>query len=135
MKKLYSKEIIQLDDLIINRIAHEVRVKGVSLKLTRKMFGLLWALGTHPEKVFHRDELLAMIWGPGITVEIRTVDAHVARLRKILSKQQPTSFSIETVWGIGYRLRTGTNGYQEHGSRSTTEESESLSVDPSLVTR
>ena len=96
---------IQIDDVVIDRLAHEMRVKGKPIKLTRKEFNLLWALGSDPECVFRREELLKMVWGTNIVVEPRTVDAHIARLRRLFKKEKDISPSIETVWGIGYRLR------------------------------
>ena len=96
---------IQIDDVVIDRLAHEMRVKGKPIKLTRKEFSLLWALGSDPECVFRREELLKMVWGAQIAVEPRTVDAHIARLRRLFKKEKDISPSIETVWGIGYRLR------------------------------
>lgn len=96
---------IQIDDVVIDRLAHEMRVKGKPIKLTRKEFSLLWALGSDPECVFRREELLKMVWGAQIAVEPRTVDAHIARLRRLFKKEKNFSPSIETVWGIGYRLR------------------------------
>jgi len=96
---------IQIDDVVIDRLGHEMRIKGKPIKLTRKEFSLLWALGTDPECVFRREELLQMVWGNQITVEPRTVDAHIARLRRLFKKEKDISPSIETVWGIGYRLR------------------------------
>lgn len=105
MEPFLCREIIQIDDLTINPAAHEVRVHGIPLKLTRKEFQILWAVGSDPEKVFHRKELLVLVWGRGVSVEPRTVDAHIARLRKILSEHNLGSPKIETIWGIGYRLR------------------------------
>lgn len=96
---------IQIDDLLIHRMAHEVRVKGVRVKFTRKEFRLLVALASNPEKVFGRDELLSLAWGGEVTVDRRTVDVHVARLRRLLTAHHLTSPTIETVWGVGYRLR------------------------------
>ena len=96
---------IEIDDVVIDRLAHEMRVKGKPIKLTRKEFTLLWTLCSDPECVFRREELLKIIWGPQISVEPRTVDAHIARLRRLLKKEKDISPSIETVWRIGYRLR------------------------------
>ena len=105
MEPSFYPEIIQIDDLTINPVANEVRVHGTPLKLTRKEFQILWAVGSNPEKVFHRNELLMLVWGSEVSVEPRTVDAHMARLRKILSAHNLESPKIETIWGIGYRLR------------------------------
>jgi len=65
---------------------------------------LLTLLARHPGRVFQRSELLDLVWGydfPGYT---RTVDVHVQQLREKLAAAGVTAPSIETVWGVGYRL-------------------------------
>lgn len=96
---------IQIDDLVIDPLAQEVRVSGKAIKLTRKEFHFLWILGSDPERVFSRKELLDLVWGAEVNVETRTVDAHIARLRRLLKMVKNRTLSIETVWGIGYCLR------------------------------
>ena len=99
-------DVIHLDDLFIDRGTRDATIHHTRVKLTRKEFELLWTLAIKPDHVFHRQELLAAVWGVNVTVEPRTVDAHIAHLRKILSEHQTISPRIETVWGIGYRLRS-----------------------------
>jgi len=56
-------------------------------------------------RAFRRDALIERVWGSGFFIDARTVDVHIARLRtklKAISGEPPF---IETVWGIGYRLR------------------------------
>jgi DNA-binding response OmpR family regulator len=54
--------------------------------------------------VFKRDELLRLVWGEAVFVTVRTVDVHMAKLRqKLRADDRPEG--IETVWGMGYRLR------------------------------
>ena len=96
---------IRVDDLVIDPWTQEVRVSGKAVKLTRKEFRFLWILVSNPERVFSRKELLELVWGPEVYVETRTVDAHIARLRRLLKMEKTSSLSIETVWGIGYCLR------------------------------
>ena len=98
-------DIIHINALIINRRSRHVTINGTRVKLTGKEFELLLTLSMKPGSVFHRRELLEAVWGMDVTVEPRTVDAHIAHLRKILSKHQPEAPKIETIWGMGYRLR------------------------------
>ena len=81
---------------------HVVRVQGTEVYLTYKEFELLRILMTHPGQVFSRDRLLAEIWGYDFDGETRTVDVHIRSLRHKLGA---AGEEIETVRGIGYRMR------------------------------
>lgn len=93
--------------LTIDRLRHEVTVLGHPIHLTPREFDLLWALGLHPGRVYRREELLTQVWGNGVFVSARTVDVHMAKLRhKLRTSDEPSDF-VETIWGVGYRLRSG----------------------------
>jgi DNA-binding response OmpR family regulator len=99
-----SKKRIVLGELVLDRLRHEVRMGSDELQFTRKEFALLWTLATEPGRVFHRDELLAKIWGRDVVVEPRTIDAHITSVRRKLRRYRDT-YRIDTIWGIGYRLK------------------------------
>ena len=83
---------------------HEVRFESERLQFRPKEFDLLALLARHPGRVFQRSELLDLVWGydfPGYT---RTVDVHVQQVREKLTSAKVTDPSIQTVWGVGYRL-------------------------------
>jgi DNA-binding response OmpR family regulator len=83
---------------------HEVRHGKAKVQLRPKEFDLLALLARHPGRVFQRSELLDLVWGydfPGYT---RTVDVHVQQVREKLASASITDPSIQTVWGVGYRL-------------------------------
>src|SRR6266566_1680953 len=83
---------------------HEVRFGDEKLQLRPKEFDLLALLARHPGRVFQRSELLDLVWGydfPGYT---RTVDVHVQQVREKLAAAKISDPSIQTVWGVGYRL-------------------------------
>ncbi|HEY7203251.1 MAG TPA: response regulator transcription factor [Methylomirabilota bacterium] len=98
-------QALRAGDLAIDRQRFEVKMKGRLVELTRKEFDLLAALVRTPGRVFGREELLDLVWGQDGFVEPRTVDVHVARLRaKFIAARAPEP-GIETVRGVGYRLR------------------------------
>ena len=83
---------------------HEVRYGSERVQLRPKEFDLLALLARYPGRVFQRSELLDLVWGydfPGYT---RTVDVHVQQVREKLAAAKVTDPSIQTVWGVGYRL-------------------------------
>jgi DNA-binding response OmpR family regulator len=97
-------KLIRAGNLEIDLERHEVRYGKERVQLRPKEFDLLTLLARHPGRVFQRSELLDLVWGydfPGYT---RTVDVHVQQLREKLATAKVTEPSIETVWGVGYRL-------------------------------
>ena len=98
--------IYRTEHLTLDETSREVTVLGKRVVLTRKEFDLLATLLRQRGRVFTREMLLERVWGydhPGAT---RTVDVHVRQLRKKLG--EPAADDIETVVGIGYRLRSST---------------------------
>jgi DNA-binding response OmpR family regulator len=99
-----APKLIRAGKLEVDLERHEVRHEQVKVQLRPKEFDLLTLLARHPGRVFQRSELLDLVWGydfPGYT---RTVDVHVQQLREKLAAAGVTAPSIETVWGVGYRL-------------------------------
>ena len=81
--------------------AISVRVDGAQVRLTRREFELLRYLVENRNRVISRDRLLERVWGWDDSVETRSVDVHIGRLR---SKLGIASRQIETVIGLGYRF-------------------------------
>jgi two-component system phosphate regulon response regulator PhoB len=82
---------------------HQVRVAGRPVKLTRTEFRILLALATARGRVLSRYQLVDQAMGPSTIVTDRTIDVHVAALRRKLG---PARRYIQTVRGVGYRLDT-----------------------------
>jgi len=90
--------------LEISLEAFEARVGGVPVPLTTKEFNLLRTLAEAPDRVFDREELLTLAWGSKNSAELdtRTVDQHMARLRKKLGAE---GARLLTIKNRGYRFR------------------------------
>ncbi len=84
--------------------ARQVRREGEEVPLTPKEFDLLMALARRGGGVASRLELLAEVWGHRAAVMTRTVDMHVAQLRRKLEEDPADPRHIVTVWKAGYRL-------------------------------
>jgi DNA-binding response OmpR family regulator len=96
--------LIRAGNLEVDLERHEIRHGTSKVQLRPKEFDLLALLARHPGRVFQRSELLDLVWGydfPGYT---RTVDVHVQQVREKLAAASITDPSIQTVWGVGYRL-------------------------------
>ena len=92
---------ITLADLTVDAIRREARVAGQIIELRTQEFEVLFTLASQPGRVFTREQLLQQAWGFDFYGQTRTVDVHIAHLRKKLSG---SSVTIETVTGIGYKL-------------------------------
>ena len=93
--------IVQGLDLDIN--AHRLTINGDPILIGPTEFSLLELLMSNPNRAFGRAQLLDRIWGRTVYVEERTVDVHILRLRKALSKFDLDRL-VQTVRGIGYRF-------------------------------
>jgi len=92
---------VEIGDLVVDLDRREATVKGKPMRLRTKEFDLLAAFAQNPGIVLSRERLLDIVWGYDYYGETRTVDVHVAHLREKLTG---CSVSIETVWGVGYKL-------------------------------
>ena len=94
-----AEDVLALDDVVLNRQAREVAVDGRTVELTTKEFDLLATLLANPGIVVSRDQLLDRVWGMTYPGGTRTVDVHVAQLRRKLGRPE----LIRTVRGAGYK--------------------------------
>ncbi|PNZ97160.1 DNA-binding response regulator, partial [Staphylococcus nepalensis] len=94
---------LKVGNLILNQAYLELQSSTKSMNLPNKEFQLLFLLASHPKQVFNRDDLIEKIWGFDYEGDERTVDVHIKRLRKRLSKLD-ASITIHTVRGLGYKV-------------------------------
>ena len=92
---------IHLADLTIDPASREVRIGSRLLELRTQEFDLLLTLAQHRGLVLSREQLLQLAWGFDFYGQTRTVDVHIAHLRKRI---EGGSVQIETVTGVGYKL-------------------------------
>ena len=81
-----KENIIAIADLKLNLVSKHIELKNKSIILTKKEFEILSLLMQHPQKLFTREEILCKVWEDESYVLERTVDVHVARLRKKLEE-------------------------------------------------
>jgi two-component system, OmpR family, alkaline phosphatase synthesis response regulator PhoP len=96
-----ESEPVYLGNLEIDPIRREVRVDSRTIDLRTQEFELLFTLTKQPGRVFTREQLLQLAWGFDFFGQTRTVDVHIAHLRK---KLEGCSVKIETVTGVGYKV-------------------------------
>jgi DNA-binding response OmpR family regulator len=98
-----GKERIKIGAMCIDLAGHEVTVDGRVVDLTHQEFALLKFLSQNRGRVFSREQLLNRVWGVNYYGGSRTVDIHVRRLRMKLG---PVADPIETVRGVGYKMKS-----------------------------
>ena len=100
-----ESEILKYKELTIDTKKHLVIVDDKKVVLTLKEYELLKKLMENPGIVLTREKLLEEIWGYDYYGDTRTVDVHIRHLRVKLEGEPKVAEAIETVRGIGYRLR------------------------------
>lgn len=94
-------EVLRVGDLTIDSGRREARAGEMLVDLRTQEFEVLLVLARHPGQVFSREKLLDLAWGYEFYGQTRTVDVHIAQIRRKLSA---SVVRIETVTGIGYKL-------------------------------
>lgn len=92
-------ELIKLNHFEINRETYKVTFQGEEFLLPRKEFELIALLGSNPERVFKREEILEKVWGNEVVVGGRTIDVHMRKLREKFGNER-----FSTIKGIGYKI-------------------------------
>lgn len=100
-------QALKVHDISLDRDTREVTVDGRGIDLTPSEFDLLAALMTSPGRVFSRLDLLDVIQGVRYEGYERTIDTHIKNLRAKLEENPRKPDHIETVYGVGYRLKKG----------------------------
>ena len=95
-----QEDLLELGPIVLRRGGREVTVEGEEVALTQKEFDLLACLLENRGLVLSRERLLDLVWGLAYPGGTRTVDVHVAQLRRKLSPLDP----IQTMRGTGYKL-------------------------------
>ncbi len=96
---------LHLGDLVVDFVAHEARLRGETIHLTPKEFKLLETLAKEPGRAFSRSELVNRVFGMEYEGLERTIDVHLMNLRKKIEPQPDQPIYLQTVYGVGYKLR------------------------------
>lgn len=97
-----ASELLEVGGIQLDVSGHQLRVGGKEVPLTATEFRLLRLLMERCGRVQTRGQLLSDVWGYAEDIDSRTVDTHIRRLRRKLG---PEADRIETIIGVGYRLR------------------------------
>lgn len=104
-----KQEKIQYRNLVMDCMAKTVTVKGNVLVLTSKEYMILELLLRNPAKLFSKANLFESVWNEPFYNEDSTLKVHMSNLRNKIKQYAGDEEYIETVWGMGYRLRQEKN--------------------------
>lgn len=101
-----SDQNLVYKDITLNKESKEVYVNNREIILTAREFAIFELLLTHPKKVFTKANLFESVWGSEYLGDDNTVNVHMSNLRNKLLKGNPNEEYIETIWGMGYKLKS-----------------------------
>ena len=99
-----SDDIINIDNMIIDKKKHRVIVNENEVVLTSKEFEILYLLATNRGRVFSAEEIFEKVWKENYYQSNNTVMVHMSRLRDKLEQNSYGDKIIHTVWGVGYKI-------------------------------
>jgi DNA-binding response OmpR family regulator len=91
-------------DIAVDKERKIVTVCGVTLDLTAKEYAILELMTANPAKVFSKQNIYESVWGESYAYDNDTINTHISNLRKKLKDAGGADY-IETVWGMGYKLK------------------------------
>jgi two-component system response regulator RegX3 len=98
-----NAEVLEVADVRLDPIRHEVSVRGEPVQLALKEFDLLELLLVNAGRVLTRDTLMDRVWGPSYVGDTKTLDVHIKRLRAKIEENPSAPTRITTIRGLGYR--------------------------------
>ncbi|HIQ97074.1 MAG TPA: response regulator transcription factor [Candidatus Limivivens merdigallinarum] len=99
-----ESRVLSYRELKLNTDSYTASVREMPLELTRQEFKILELLLLHPGKVFSKQDIYDYAWDDIYLGEDKTINVHISNIRKKLKAVTDEEY-IETVWGIGFRLR------------------------------
>ena len=100
-----NKDILKFsDELEINMLSHNVKVRGESVILTNTEYKILLLLAKNPSRVFSREQLLELTIDEHYEKMDRVIDAHIKNLRQKIELDTKKATIIQTVYGVGYKF-------------------------------
>jgi len=93
-------------DIQLDLEAKTVAINGKNLTLTALEYEILVLLMTSPNKVFSKSNLFESVWNEPFYRDDNTINVHMSNLRNKLSQANPKEEYVETIWGMGYRLKS-----------------------------
>ncbi|MBC1650330.1 response regulator transcription factor [Listeria booriae] len=98
-------ESLSWQGLTLSTDRYNAQIDGQDIRLTAREFGILKLLISNPKKVFTKENIFSSVWGETEYIDENTVNVHMSNIRSKLNKAKPDGDYIETVWGIGFKMK------------------------------
>ncbi|MBC2326041.1 response regulator transcription factor [Listeria booriae] len=98
-------ESLSWQGLTLSTERYNAQIDGQDIRLTAREFGILKLLISNPKKVFTKENIFSSVWGETEYIDENTVNVHMSNIRSKLNKAKPDRDYIETVWGIGFKMK------------------------------
>jgi len=99
-----QQSVLKHRELVLDRNLHKISIKGLTVELTRQEFLIIELLLMHPKQVFSKQDIYNYAWSDYYIGEDSTINVHISNIRQKF-KQVTEEEYIETVWGIGFKLK------------------------------
>lgn len=100
-----GKERLTYKDIVMEPEDFSVTVSGQEITLTRREYLILELLVRNPGKVFTKNNIYESVWNEEYLGEDNAVNVHISNIRQKLAKANSTEIYIQTVWGIGFKMK------------------------------
>ena len=94
----------EFKNIILNQDTREVFVDGRNVYFASKEFDILMLLIQNPNKVISKEKIFREVWHEDYCIDTQTVTVHIKNIRKKIKEVNPITPTIETVWGIGFKI-------------------------------
>lgn len=100
-----EQDMIQVDDLLLNKKTHQVICNHIYLNLSRIEFAILELLMEYKNQVVTKSMIFDTVWDTMDSADENTLNVHMSKIRTKLKQANPTKEYIKTIWSIGYQLK------------------------------
>ena len=94
------------EDIVMDTDQHRVTVSGQEISMTKREYLILELLISNPNKVFTKNNIYESVWNEEFVGEDNAVNVHISNIRQKLAKVNDRQTYIQTVWGIGFKMKT-----------------------------
>ena len=103
VKEMKAQQL-EFNGLILKNPSKTLTINSEDIPMRIKEFELLWYLASRENEVISKSELLENVWGYDYYEDANTVNVHIHRIREKLEKHHFITYTITTVWGLGYKF-------------------------------
>jgi len=96
---------LNFKDITLDLSGYDAYINSIKVGLSKREFEILRLMMSHPQKVFTKNNLYESVWGGEFFGDDNTVNVHISKLRSKLGTINPDQEYIQTVWGIGFKMK------------------------------